>query len=108
MPSTPSKGSRSRWGMARHELETNYDKIQPIVADTPNYTAAYEALVTQKLITVTYSAFVRVWKRITNERAKPAEAKADEVSPAPKGRKPLPPVTGFKMPTGSDEVDKAW
>lgn len=121
MPSTPSKGPRSRWGMARFELETNYAEIQPVVKSAPNYTVAYEQLLKDKIITITYAAFVRTWKKIQAERGeqprnakapaqKPTEAAPEQpaAKPQQKTRKPLPEINKFTMPTGSDGVRDQW
>lgn len=114
MPSTPSKGSRSRWGMARFELETNYDKVKSIVASTPNYTVAHDQLVASETITITYAAFVRTWKKLQSERvedpAVSAGNTAEDFSPQDenKARKPLPELNKFTVPTGSDGVRDQW
>ncbi|MCV0423989.1 MAG: hypothetical protein K5905_00815 [Roseibium sp.] len=116
MPSTPSKGARSRWGTTRFELQTNYDRIQSVVNDSPNFTVAYDKLVKLNLLTVTYAAFVRTWKKVKAEMDKKAtdNQPVDQTRPKqePKTRKPLPKVsTGdinkFTLRTG-DEGSKLW
>ncbi|MEJ8476912.1 hypothetical protein [Roseibium algae] len=54
--------------MARFELETNYAEIQPIVMSSPNLTVAFDALVAANLLTITYAAFTRNWRKIKAEQ----------------------------------------
>lgn len=82
--------------------------------ECPNLQEMWSRLKEEGVITIGYSTFCCVYREVFPEEyaAMRAGRKPAPVSPSAKPqkrtRKPLPAITGFKMPTGSDEVDKAW
>ncbi len=86
--------------------------------ECPNLQEMWSRLKDEGVITIGYSTFCCVYREVFPDEyaAMRAGRKHGEKSaPEPpaanlqkRTRKPLPAITGFKMPTGSDEVDKAW
>ncbi|GAB2209114.1 hypothetical protein ROS1_59320 [Roseibium sp. ROS1] len=110
MPSS-ARVKRAPWGQAPLELESNYAQIKKLVDSSTSLRSAFARISEAGLVTVKYDAFAKAWRKLAERKATdtaPSGASKEKVGTQPKRRKALPAITGFKMPTGSDEVDKAW
>lgn len=112
MPSSSTRVKRAPWGQAPLELESNYVQIKNFVDTSPSLKAAFVLIEKAELVTVKYDAFAKAWRKLSDRKAQEIAANCSpqekNAATQTKHRKPLPAITGFKMPTGSDEVDKAW
>lgn len=111
MPSS-ARVKRAPWGQAPLELESNYAQIKKLVDSSTSLRAAFARISEAGLVTVKYDAFAKAWRKLSDRKAQEIAAhcppQEKNAATQTKHRKPLPAITGFKMPTGSDEVDKAW
>ncbi|CTQ63360.1 hypothetical protein LA5095_06188 [Roseibium album] len=99
------------------ELVTNYAQIKTVVEQSPSLRSAFSRLKAEGLITVKYDAFAKSWKKVQANKAKKASTNTVVEKPVgnqetsdtqPKGRKPLPEINKFTVPTGSDGVRDQW
>jgi hypothetical protein len=112
------KPRRAPKGQSRLEFRSQKEKIAEVAKECPNLQEMWSRLKEEGVVTIGYSTFCYVYREVFpdeyaamragrkhGEKSTPEPPAAKPQKPA---RKPLPAITGFKMPTGSDEVDKAW
>ncbi|WP_103225587.1 hypothetical protein [Roseibium marinum] len=112
------KSRRAPRGQSRLEFRSKKETIAVTAKECPNLLQLWKRLKGEGVVTIGYSTFCNVYReafpqeyaamrsaRKQDETAAPAQAKPQ---PQAKARKPLPEISKFTVPTGSDAVRDQW
>lgn len=112
------KPRRAPRGQSRLEFRSKKETIAATAKECPNLLQLWKRLKGEGVVTIGYSTFCNVYReafpqeyaamrsaRKQDETAAPAQA---QPQPQAKARKPLPEISKFTVPTGSDAVRDQW
>ncbi len=112
------KPRRAPKGQSRLEFRSRKEKIAEMARECPNLQAMWSRLKDEGIITIGYSTFCHVYREVFPEEyaalkagrkpCKKPEPESPATKPQKRTRKPLPEISKFTMPTGSDGVRDQW